>query len=150
MPDRQPVSAPQKSSAKSAKLGAFFASQAMLCLVTLMVFVGLLIALAPVGLSYLQQAANPAQGTQAGATRGLDSRAGNTACNPILVSFADTISMAQISKLLGRLDASIAFGPNENGAFELAVPKANAGAVVDALNRMPDAVVIASLREQCL
>lgn len=131
--------------APPAMLGRFFSSQAMLCLVTLMVFLGLLIALAPVGLGYLRHgAAAPQGGTRAAGA------AGRVACSPILVSFVDDIPMGKLNGLLERLNASIAFGPNENGAFELTVAGTDAQAVVDSLNRMPEAVVVASLREQCL
>jgi hypothetical protein len=118
----------------------------MLCLVTLMVFLGLLIALAPVGLAYLHQ--GEAGGGRAGTRDAGGSHA--AACNPILATFAEDVPMGKLNQLLDRLDASIAFGPNENGAFELNVAGKNTAAVVDALNRVPDVVVIASLREACV
>lgn len=140
---------PDSSVATHQVLGRFFSSQAMLCLITLMVFLGLLIALLPVGLGYLRQdSAAGRAGTRAAGD------AGAAACNPILASFADDASMGKLNQVLERLDASIAFGPNENGAFELSLVEASApgkaAAVVDALNRMPELVIVASLREQCL
>lgn len=126
-------------------LGSFFSSQAMLCLVTLMVFLGLLIALAPVGLGYLRHEGATGQGGTRAA-----GNARTVGCSPILVTFADDVPMGKLNQLLERLNASIAFGPNENGAFELTITGDDAAAVVDALNRMPEAVIVASLREQCL
>ena len=136
---------------KARALSDFFSSQAMLCLITLMVFIGLVIALAPVGLSYLKQSASTSGGVGAntGATRGAGIRAA-VPCNPVLVTFTDEVPLGKLNRLLNSLDASIAFGPNENGAFELALPVAGVAAAVEALNRMPEVVVVASLRVQCL
>ncbi|MFL9923703.1 hypothetical protein PQR62_05495 [Herbaspirillum lusitanum] len=131
-------------------LGRFFSSQAMLCLITLMVFLGLLIALAPVGLGYLHQDSKAGQG----GTRSAGAARDAATCNPILARFADDAPMGKLNQALERLDTSIAFGPNENGAFELSVTETGApdkaAAVVDALNRMPELVIVASLRDQCL
>lgn len=131
---------------KPRTLSSFFSSQAMLCLVTLMVFMGLLIAMAPVALSYLSKGEGAGGGM---ATRALGGAAAPV-CNPVLATFADDVPMARLNAVLNRINATIAFGPNENGAFELAVASDSAAAAVEALNRMPDVVVIASLREQCL
>ena len=71
-------------------------------------------------------------------------------CNQIVVIFNAAATVARVSALLEQLDSTIAFGPNENGAFELLVPSTSASGVTDALNRASDAVVGAALQRRCL
>lgn len=135
-----------------ASINQFFASQATLCLFTLLIFLGLAIALTPAGWRYVSLQLKPG-GTQLTAT--VDSRSAGTSnaparCNQIVVIFNSTATVSRMSALLEQLDATIAFGPNENGAFELSAPAASAANVADALNRAADAVVSASLQRRCL
>ena len=130
----------------------FFASQATLCLFTLLVFSGLVVALAPAGWRYANLQLRSA-GTQPTVTS--DSRSAGTSnaparCNQIVVIFNSTATVSRMSALLEQLDATIAFGPNENGAFELSAAAAAAANVADALNRAADVVVSASLQRRCL
>ena len=117
----------------------------MLCLVTLMVFLGLLIALAPVAFAYLEQSQSS---HSSGLTRSANKVVQN--CNPIIVTFADDAPLRKVSQFLDQLNASIAFGPNENGAFELNLADGSPQDVVNALNSNTSIVSIASLRDQCL
>ncbi|MBO9538882.1 hypothetical protein [Herbaspirillum sp.] len=118
------------SSSRPQPPGSFFSSQAMLCVVALAALLGLLATLA-----YWYR-------PETGGGRA-------AACNPILVTFAEDAPLGKLNGLLARLDTGIAFGPDQNGAFELRPAGGNAGAVVDALNREPDVVLVASLREAC-
>lgn len=134
------------------RLAAFFASQATLCLFTLMVFLGLVVALAPAGWRYASVQLKSGSGPAATSndTRSLGVSITPARCNQIVVIFNATASFARVSTLLEQLDTTIAFGPNENGAFELSAPSTAAAKVVDALNRAADAVVSASLQRRCL
>lgn len=134
------------------RLSTFFASQATLCLFTLLVFLGLAVALAPAGWRYanLQLKPGNAQPTAAGDSRSLGTNDVPARCNQIVVIFNSTATVSRVSALLEQLDTTIAFGPNENGAFELSAPSTAAANVVDALNRAADAVVSASLQRRCL
>lgn len=140
---------------KAAALGHFFASHANLSLVTLLVFSGLLIATLPVGWAYVQMQWQNRSGSSATAdSRSLGEAAMAIArCSPILVYFDDSATVADVASLLGSLDASIAFGPNENGAFELAMsPRSSVSParVVEALNKVSSLVLTASLRQRCV
>lgn len=130
----------------------FFASQAMLCLFTLLVFLGLVVALAPAGWRYASLQLWSGTGNNAAITDSRSVGAGNLLgrCNQIVVIFNPAATVERISALLEQLDTAIAFGPNENGAFELSVPSLKAAGVSDALNRAADAVVGASLQRLCL
>lgn len=138
--------------AQSGKVTLFFASQPMLCLFTLLVFLGLAIALAPAGWRYANLQTKAAANTGAASTDSRSLGGVNTAsrCNQIVVLFNSTATVARVSALLEQLDTTIAFGPNENGAFELSTPVATAAGVSEALNRASDAVVSASLQRRCL
>ena len=151
-PQTLPVAAPP---ARAAILGNFFASHASLSLVTLLVFSGLLIATLPVGWAYAQMQWQ----NRSGASAAADSRSVGDAsmamarCNPILVYFEDSASVTAVASLLASLDASIAFGPNENGAFEVAVStRSGVGPVrvMEALNKATGLVMTASLRQRCV
>ena len=134
------------------RMSAFFASQATLCLFTLLVFLGLVVALAPAGWRYanLQLRPGNSQQTATSGTRSMGTSNAPARCNQIVVIFNSTTSMARVSALLEQLDTTIAFGPNENGAFELSAPSTAAANVADALNRAADAVVSASLQRRCV
>ena len=136
-------------------MSSFFASQAMLCLFTLLVFSGLVVALAPAGWRYASLQLQSSQAPNAAAAAVNDSRslgAGNTParCSQIVVIFNATATVARVSALLEQLNTTIAFGPNENGAFELTTLPTLAAEVADALNRTSDTVVAASLQRRCL
>lgn len=129
----------------------FFASQATLCLFTLLVFLGLVVALAPAGWRYasLQLKSSPIPNAVSSDTRSLGAGQAPMRCNQILVIFNPAATVARVSALLEQLDTTIAFGPNENGAFELSTSSNSASGVADALNRESDAVVSASLQRRC-
>ena len=133
-------------------ISTFFASQATLCLFTLLVFLGLAVALAPAGWRYanLQLKPGNSRPTSVGDSRSLGTNDVPARCNQIVVIFNSAATVSRVSALLEQLDTTIAFGPNENGAFELSAPSAAAGNVADALNRAADAVVDASLQRRCL
>lgn len=147
-----PVASRLHRPSKVSRTTAFFASQATLCLFTLLVFLGLAVALAPAGWRYaslqLQSGSGPASTTSD--TRGLGVSNTLAHCNQIVVIFNSTATVARVSALLEQLDSTIAFGPNENGAFELSTPSTTAAGVAEALNRASDAVVNASLQRRCL
>lgn len=134
------------------KVGQFFSSQAWLSLFILMLFTGLVAALAPIAWTYGRPAVGSTAAPGTSATKGGAANAGSSSgrCNQVLVSFVSTATIAQIAQLLEGLDASIAFGPNENSSYELAVSASTAAAVVQALNRAEALVVVATLRERCL
>jgi len=133
-------------------LGHFFASQAYLSLITLLVFSGLLIALAPVGLGYLRMQVQAKDVVGQASTRSLGSGVGDAPvrCSPIEVYFSDKASVTQVAALLESLDAVIALGPTENGSFEISVASEKAPAVTTALNKASDIVLKASTRQRCL
>ena len=134
------------------KMSTFFASQATLCLFTLLVFLGLVVALAPAGWRYANLQLSPGNSQQTATSDTRSMGTGNTParCNQIVVIFNSTTSMARVSALLEQLDTTVAFGPNENGAFELSAPSTAAANVADALNRAADAVISASLQRRCV
>lgn len=147
-----PVALPGRTTSLSGGVTNFFASQATLCLFTLLVFSGLVVALAPAGWRYasLQLRSNSGITATSSDTRSLGASSLPARCNQIVVIFNSAATVARVSALLEQLDTTIAFGPNENGAFELSVPSASASGVADALNRAPDAVVSAALQRRCL
>ena len=134
------------------RVTTFFASQAALCLFTLLVFLGLVVALAPAGWRYASLQLKPGGGSNVANsdTRSLGTGNAPARCNQIVVIFNASTTVARVSTLLEQLDTSIAFGPNENGAFELSTPATSAAGVAEALNRASDAVVSASLQRRCL
>lgn len=147
-----PINNTETRQPRLAWMSTFFASQATLCLFTLLVFLGLVVALAPAGWHYanLQLRPGNSQKTITSNTRSLGSNSEPARCNQIVVIFNSAATVARVSTLLEQLDTTIAFGPNENGAFELSVPSTSAAGVADALNRAPDAVVSAALQRRCL
>lgn len=149
------IKLPALLSSQTSRLSKFFASHASLSLVTLLVFSGLLIATLPVGWAYAQMHWQNRSGASATAdSRSLgDASMAIARCNPILVYFEDSASVTAVASLLASLDASIAFGPNENGAFEVAVStRSGIGAVrvMEALNKATGLVMTASLRQRCV
>jgi hypothetical protein len=132
------------------KAAQFFSSQAKLSLIVLMIFSGLIVGLAPIAFGYVMHSKTMGK-LPTPSTRGGSSETNQPArCNQILVTFAKTATISQISTLLEQLDSSIAFGPNENGSFELLVPSVKAIDILAALNRADDLVIVASKRERCL
>lgn len=149
-----PASLSLQTPPRASRISSFFASQAMLCLFTLLVFSGLVIALAPAGWRYASLQFHPSKAQDA-ATATNDSYSlgvSNTSarCSQIVVVFTATATVARVSALLKQLNTTIDFGPNENGAFELATSPTLVAEVADALNRTSDAVVAASLQRRCL
>ena len=134
------------------RVTTFFASPAALCLFTLLVFLGLVVALAPVDCRYASLQFKSGSGSNAAANDARSLGTGNAParCNQIVVNFACTATVARVAALLEQLDTTIAFGPNENGVFELSMPATSAAGVAEALNCASDAVVGASLQRRCL
>jgi hypothetical protein len=135
------------------RFSTFFASQATLCLFTLLVFLGLVVALAPAGWRYasLQLQSRIGQHSATNDSRSVGtSNAAPARCNQIVVIFAGTATVTRVSALLEQLDTTISFGPNENGAFELSTTSISAAGVAAALNHASDAVVSSSLLRSCL
>ena len=147
-----PAMARDEPAILSGGITRFFASQATLCLFTLLVFSGLVVALAPAGWRYasLQLKSNSGSASTSSDTRSLGASGMPVRCNQIVVIFNAAATVARVSALLEQLDTTIAFGPNENGAFELLVPSTSASGVTDALNRASDVVVSAALQRRCL
>lgn len=106
------------------RMGKFFASQATLCLFTLLVFSGLVVTLAPAGWRYanLQRKPSGSRQTATSDTRSVGTTNAPARCSQIIVIFYSTATAAHVSALLEQLDTTTAFGPNENGAFELSAP----------------------------
>lgn len=150
--DDLPMNITQMQQRPLGRISKFFAAQATLCLFTLLVFLGLVVALAPAGWRYANMQIKPGPGARAASndTRSLGAGDTSNRCNQIVVIFNSTTSVARVSALLEQLDTTIAFGPNENGAFELSAPTTAAASVAEALNRAADAVVSASLQRRCL
>ena len=134
------------------KIGQFFSSQARLSLFVLMLFTGLVAALAPIAWTYGRPVVSSAAVSESSATKGGATSTGNSNChcNQVVVSFVSTATISQITQLLESLDVSIAFGPNENSSYELAVSANTADAVVQALNRAEALVVVATMSDPCL
>jgi hypothetical protein len=133
----------------ASKAALFFSSQAKLSLTVLMIFCGLIVGLAPIAYGYVVQSKVMKQAQTSGTRGGSTELPPSLRCNQVLVTFARTATISQISILLERLDSSIAFGPNENGSFEILVLSGKADEIVAALNRADDLVIVASKRERC-
>lgn len=146
-----PATLREKPSHQIGTVSSFFASQTTLCLFTLLVFTGLAVALAPAGWRYISLQTKAATGAMANIdSRSLGANGVPVRCNQIVVIFNPVATVARVSTLLEQLDTTIAFGPNENGAFELSTLSTAAAGVNEALNRASDAVVSASLQRRCL
>ena len=141
----------EPSSSRSALewLGHFFASHAMLCLVTLMLLFGLVLALAPIAWTYANLPAAGAGKNVVGSKGAGGFGAAGAECSRVVVSFQSAAPIAQIANFLSNLDASITHGPDENGAFELTVPAGESVAVAAALLRADALVVAAAPHRGC-
>jgi hypothetical protein len=147
-----PTQASPAGPSKLARLSAFFASQASLSLITLLVFLGLGVALAPAGWSYARmQLPARAAATPTSAAHGFGATPPMACvrCNSLVVFFADTATLGEIADLLKVLEASIAAGPDQNGAYELAVPEESAVAVAQALNEAEYTVTGVFIKPRC-
>ncbi len=128
---------------------ALFEKRSLLVLFTLMLLSGLTLGLVPVAYVYLVKRVQQLEPIGPSlASRGVATSANAGRCNQVLIRFSSTASIGSIGRLMDRLDASIAFGPDQDGAFELTVPSAQAIAIVSNLNAS-DLVVAASLRPSC-
>ncbi len=124
------------------KLSAFFASHAWLSLFTVLLLLGLVGGLA----KYTARLA-PASTSAAPGTRSLGAPA--TSCGQVLVLWEGAATLKQAAQLLQSVDAVVVYGPNENGAFELRVPRNDARRIAQALETSP-AVRMASVQSGCL
>lgn len=70
-------------------------------------------------------------------------------CHPVFVTFSDDVPVSVLGQLLAGVHATIAYGPNAQGAFELQVVSGSASSLVGALNKASDMVVVASLNDAC-
>jgi hypothetical protein len=137
---------PTTASTRLARVGAFFESQAGLSLATLVVFLGLGIALVPVGWNYERlQARTSAADLRAS----LQQPDPTEPCHPLQVFFAETAMVGEVAELLRRLGTSIAYGPDKNGAYELAVSEKAAPAVAELLNKAEDTVDGVFVKPRC-
>lgn len=132
-------------------LGAFLASQAGLSLATLMVFLGLAIALAPVGWTYAHMQAQPgaAKATPAAANSSKPTAAAPVPCSRLLVFFAETATVGEVQALLASVNSVIAFGPDKTGGYELAMPASLESAVAETLNQAEGTVEGVFIRQGC-
>ncbi len=135
-------------------LSDFFASQASLTLATLLVLLGLGIALAPVGWSYawMQLARYPAVMHQAG--KSLASHARTLAdpasrCQIIEVFMSEMATVGEVTALLASLGPKAVRGPDEKGAYELTVPEQAAPAVAESLGKAEGTVEGFFLKTRC-
>ena len=110
-------------------IGSFFESQASLSLVTLLIFLGLGIALAPVGWNYSH--GEPPARTPAGSP---------AKCSGLTVFFAEMATVGELKDLLEQLRLAIVSGPTESGAFELAAPEGALPALVRSLGEAESTV----------
>jgi hypothetical protein len=148
------------SPTRLARIGAFFESQAGLSLTTLLIFLGLGIALVPVGWNYerlqaqtqvsSQVASRPAPDIRSSAGENASSRPDPVApCHPLLVFFSETAMVGEVAYLLDKLGTSIAFGPDKNGAYQLAVSEKAAPGVAELLGREEDTVEGVFIKPRC-
>jgi hypothetical protein len=125
-------------------LSAFFASHAWLSLFTMLMLLGL-----AGGLGKYTARLAPAASTSATAgTRSLGGAATPT-CGQVLVLWDGAATLKQATQVLQSVDAVVVYGPNENGAFELRVPRDEARRIAQALETSP-AVRMASVQPACL
>lgn len=129
------------------RLSRLFASQSVLSLVTLLVLLGLAIGLVPVAWTYahLSLSAPTLTGTKGYSSDGM----AIPQCSRVTAAFNSSATFGQISALLQSVDASIAYGPNENGAFEIAVQPGEAPVIAPALLRAAPLVLVASVGKNC-
>ena len=139
-----------------ARIGAFFESQAGLSLTALVVFLGLGIALAPVSWNYAhlqaqpRPASQPATDMRSGAGGSASARPDQSApCHPLQVFFSETAMVCEVAYLLDKLGTSIAFGPDKNGAYQLAVSEKAAPAVAELLGQEEDTVEGVFIKPRC-
>ena len=131
-------------SSRSAWLSAFFGSQASLSLATLMVFLGLGIALVPAGWSYALMQLNPP------ATPSAQTSAKTSAnCRGLLVFFSEMATVGEVSALVRQLNAAVVSGPSPAGAFELAVPENALDAVAESLGKAENTVNSVFVKSRC-
>lgn len=125
--------------------GEVFGKRAYLIATTMMLLAGLVIALLPIAYGYLR---TPGQVTSTSQSRGGEGAAA-TPCDRVLVSFSRAATMAQVGALLDRLGASILYGPNENGAYEVRVRPESVEAVISTLEKEEGVVIAASRMGRC-
>ena len=110
-----PMNIAEMQQPRLGRMSKFFASQATLCLFTLLVFSGLVVALAPAGWRYANMQVKPGNGPQTASNDTRSLGAGNTPnrCNQIVVIFSGTTSMARVSALLEQLDTPSHLAPTK-------------------------------------
>ena len=134
-----PDVAPKKGwHARLLAISSFFESQASLTLATLLILLGLGIALVPVGWNYAR--VGPA--TQAPAS------APGT-CSGLTVFFAEMATVGEMKDLLDQLHVAIVSGPNAAGAFELAAPEGALPGLAQSLGQAESTVEGVFLKPPC-
>jgi len=131
-------------------VGSFFSSHAWLSLFTLLVMLGLVLGLTNVSRKISQNtAASSTVLASVTGTRSAGAFVAPTAnCGQILVFFRPDSAMSQVTNVLQQVDAFIAFGPNENQAYEIHVDTADLVGVQKALEQS-SAVAMTSLNLNC-
>lgn len=129
-----------------ARIGAFFESQAGLCLATLLIFLGLGIALVPVSWTYarMQQVHTTAPGTAAKPVT-----ESSVKCSGLKVFFAEMATVGEVMALLDKLDIGLLSGPDPVGAFHLAAPAQTLPAVAASLGQAEGTVAGVFIEAQC-
>jgi hypothetical protein len=138
--------APTAAPTRLARIGAFFESQAGLSLATLMVFLGLGIALVPVGWTYarMQQINAPAVGSAANPTT-----VAPVSCSGLKVFFAEMATVGEVTTLLDQLDIWLVSGPDSGGAFHLSAPAQTLPAMAASLGKAEDTVAGVFIEPRC-
>lgn len=138
--------APAPAPTRLARLGAIFESQAGLSLATLLIFLGLGIALVPVSWTYarMQQMHAPAPGAGAKPTAESPVR-----CSGLKVFFAEMATVGEVMALLDQLDVGLVSGPDPGGAFHLAAPAKTLPTVAASLGEAADTVAGVFIEPRC-
>ncbi|MDB5894778.1 MAG: hypothetical protein JWQ88_2309 [Rhodoferax sp.] len=140
---------PEKPARLQDRIRRFFSDEAWLSLFTLLVLLGLVVGLQ----QFAKKVATPTlapPGERKG--RGIDAGASAApdACGQIVVQLAEAGTLRQLVALLRQFDATVIYGPDENGAFALRA--SDVGGAVDAAaagrRRDARAVAIATAMEK--
>ena len=119
-------------------LSDFFANNAWLSLFTLLIFGGAAIGL---GRAWTFKPDKPSMGSSSvkePGARGVDPPStGAVSCAQLAVHFQSNASMRDLGRLLRGVDATIVFGPDENGAYRLRVEPTAVEASVRTLESSP-------------
>lgn len=143
---QSPQTASGSPPTRLARIGAFFESQAVLSLTTLLIFLGLGIALVPVSCTYarMQQVHVPAPGAGAKPATGAPVK-----CGGLKVFFAEMATVGEVMTLLNQRDIGLVAGPDPGGAFHLSAPAQTLPAVAASLGQAEDTVAGVFIEPRC-